>query len=353
VQLNSDYFNVGVIVDSSGNLWGTSGYGYYGNIFEIVKGTGTITPVASFDDYNGWGPNGLIMDGSGNFYGTTYQGGDHGSGTVFEMVKGSGTITALASFNYYDSSILAGGHPRGDLVIDDRGNLYGVTTAGGSTDGKGDIFEVVKGSGTVTDLAPFYSDHIFQLNTAGSISNLVLDSNSNLYGATPEGGPTHQGIIFELAQGSNTITSLASFNPANISGTYNMPNGAMPNGLIINEDGHLCSTTRSWSSLTGAHGDGTVFELTGLTITGPGQTTLTGNQHFVQALYEDDLGRTGDLYNPNDAGYWVNRLDNGTLNQAAVATGILHSHEAQTYLVATWYQTYLVLQRHLPLDRFA
>ena len=38
------------------------------------------------------------MDSSGNLYGTASQGGAYG-GTVFELAKGSGIITTLASFN--------------------------------------------------------------------------------------------------------------------------------------------------------------------------------------------------------------------------------------------------------------
>ncbi len=39
------------------------------------------------------------MDSSGNLYGTTEDGGGSSDGTVFELAKGSGTITTLASFN--------------------------------------------------------------------------------------------------------------------------------------------------------------------------------------------------------------------------------------------------------------
>ncbi len=41
----------------------------------------------------------LIMDSSGNLYGTTLMGGASSVGTVFELAHGSGTITTLASFN--------------------------------------------------------------------------------------------------------------------------------------------------------------------------------------------------------------------------------------------------------------
>ena len=72
---------------------------------------------------------GLIMDGSGNLYGTTYEGGPGisnpygvGDGTVFEVVKGSSTVTTLASFLGPN-----GANPAAGLIMDSSGNLYGTT----------------------------------------------------------------------------------------------------------------------------------------------------------------------------------------------------------------------------------
>ena len=71
-----------------------------GTVFELAHGSGTITTLASFNGTNGAPPQaGLIMDGSGNLYGTTDEGGASSDGTVFELAQGSGTITTLASFN--------------------------------------------------------------------------------------------------------------------------------------------------------------------------------------------------------------------------------------------------------------
>jgi CSLREA domain-containing protein len=64
-------------------------------------------------------------------------------------------------------------------------------------------------------------------------------------------------------------------------------------------------------------------------------------QKFVEALYVEELGRTGDLSNPKDAGGWVTALTNNTLTQAQVAADIIHSLEARTHLVDGWYPTYL------------
>ena len=49
-------------------------------------------------------------------------GGAYGDGTVFELAKGSGTITTLASFNGTNGS-----NPYASLIMDSSGNLYGTT----------------------------------------------------------------------------------------------------------------------------------------------------------------------------------------------------------------------------------
>jgi uncharacterized repeat protein (TIGR03803 family) len=62
------------------------------------------------------------MDSSGNLYGTTAEGGASNDGTVFELASGSGTITTLASFNGTNGATSLAG-----LIMDSSGNLYGTT----------------------------------------------------------------------------------------------------------------------------------------------------------------------------------------------------------------------------------
>ena len=50
------------------------------------------------------------------------EGGASNDGTVFELAKGSGTITTLASFNGTNGAI-----PDCRLIMDSSGNLYGTT----------------------------------------------------------------------------------------------------------------------------------------------------------------------------------------------------------------------------------
>jgi uncharacterized repeat protein (TIGR03803 family) len=217
-------------MDSSGNLYGTTnggGASRDGAVFEVVKGSGTITTLASFNGTNGLFPivSGVIMDSSGNLYGTTSQGGAFGDGTVFEVVKGSGTITTLASFNGTN-----GDSPHGGVIMDSSGNLYGTTSQGGAF-GNGTVFEVPKGSSTITTLATFNGS-----NGAGPVAPLIMDSSGNLYGTAGVGGAFGDGTVFEVPKGSSTITTLATFNGSNGAG----PEAP----LFMDSSGNLYGTTK-------------------------------------------------------------------------------------------------------------
>src|SRR5204862_471008 len=120
----------------------------YGTVFEVVAGSSTITTLASFDYSNGANPYaGLIMDGSGNLFGTTNQGGALGYGAVFEVAAGSGAITTLGSFDYYTN----GAYPAfgGHLFQDADGNLFGTAISGGPG-GNGTVFEVALAGNSIT-----------------------------------------------------------------------------------------------------------------------------------------------------------------------------------------------------------
>jgi uncharacterized repeat protein (TIGR03803 family) len=146
--------DAGLIADASGNLYGTTHNGGSPNcpyrcstVFKVTP-AGTETVVYSFTgSFDGSGPRGgLIADASGNLYGTTYQGGKYGFGTVFKVTP-SGSETVLYSFS--DGS--DGGEPYAGLIADASGNLYGTSQG---TDAHGVVFKVtVTGAGNI--LAPF------------------------------------------------------------------------------------------------------------------------------------------------------------------------------------------------------
>ncbi|HEV3081003.1 MAG TPA: choice-of-anchor tandem repeat GloVer-containing protein, partial [Gemmataceae bacterium] len=107
---NGSYPLGDLIVDSSGNLFGTttgkSEVGppsSNGTVFEVHKGSGTATTLATFNGANGAQPYaGLVADSSGNLFGTTHDGGASGVGTVFKVQLGSSpiTITTFATFTF-------------------------------------------------------------------------------------------------------------------------------------------------------------------------------------------------------------------------------------------------------------
>lgn len=231
----------GVTLDAAGNIRGTTsggGASGQGTVFEIAHGSKTITVVATFDAANGLLPNpGLVRDSLGNLFGTTNAGGAYDDGVIFEIASGSASITTLVSFDAAD-----GGHPLAGLAVDAAGNLYGTTSAAASGRNNGMVFELPSGSNTLTTLVTFNS----QSGPTGG--GLTIDDSGNLYGTTEGGLPYDDGTVFEIAKGSGALTTLA---------TFNVQNGAGPFGVLTRDSWeNLYGTTSS-----GIHGQGTVFEL--------------------------------------------------------------------------------------------
>jgi uncharacterized repeat protein (TIGR03803 family) len=287
-----------LVMDSSGNLYGTTSAGGAngdGTVFEVAKGSGTITTLASFNGTFGGAVSGLIMDASGNLYGTTQLQGANSHGSVFELAHGSGTITTLASFNGAN-----GFGPVADLIMDGRGNLYGTTTYGGAND-LGTVFELAKGSGTITTLASFNGT-----NGSQPASRLVMDQSGNLYGTTYTGGANAIGTVFELAHGSGTISTLASFN---------VTNGKYPSGSLVRDgSGNIYGTTRAG----GVNDDGTVFEVA------QGSGTITTLASFVYNGLNPHGGLamdgSGNLYGTASGG---GAFADGTVFEVAKGSGTI------------------------------
>jgi hypothetical protein len=235
----------GVIFDAAGNLYGTTAYGGphpptcggagCGTVFELslnAKGNWVKKLLRSFGTAGGGVEphGGVILDTSGNLYGTTFSGGAFGGGNVFELIRGSNghwTEKVLQSFAANDESYAG-------LIRDAAGNLYGTTLY--------TAFELTPGTGgqwTETIL------HTFGAGTDGSHlhAGLVSDAGGNLYGTTYEGGTGHCGtvgcgIVFELSPGTNgqwTETILYNF--------QNGDDGFSPSaGLIFDSAGNLYGT---------------------------------------------------------------------------------------------------------------
>ena len=86
---NGEFPKSGLTIDSHGNFFGTTEYGRangYGTVFEFNPNTSVLTTLFSFNRNNGANPiGGVILDSQGNLYGTTTAGGASSRGTVFEL----------------------------------------------------------------------------------------------------------------------------------------------------------------------------------------------------------------------------------------------------------------------------
>ena len=178
----------GVVFDSAGNLWGTTGFGgtyNNGTIYELVPSGGGWTESVVYHFLGGSdGANpyaGLIVDQLGNFYGATF--GDNGTTPkVYELSPSNGgwTFSVLYSLGA-DQGIV------GKLAMDAAGNLYGTNYYDVP-----EVFRLTPSNGIWT-LSGSWGG--IGYNPAGSV---ILDSSGNLYTTTQDGGPGEVGLVFEV-----------------------------------------------------------------------------------------------------------------------------------------------------------
>ena len=170
----------------------------------VASAAPTLTVLHSFTGYpDGIEPLGrLAMDSSGALYGTTFGGGTTGGGfgTVFKLAppaagKTQWTKTILYAFTGKSD----GSNPRGSVILDNSGALYGTTTYGGA--GAGTVFKLIpppagKTQWTSTVLHSFGGGNDGQNPWAG----LIMDNTGALYGTTNGGGsnPAIYGTVFKL-----------------------------------------------------------------------------------------------------------------------------------------------------------
>jgi uncharacterized repeat protein (TIGR03803 family) len=184
-----------LILDSSGNLYGSTtgvGAGDQGTIFKVDT-SGHETILLTFNGTNGSQPYGALdRDGKGNLYGTTYGGGNlndcnpgFGCGIVFKL-KPDGQEPILNVF----TGGSGGGLPVAGLLRDKNGNLYGTTALGGDC------------CGVVFKVTPNSVESVLHTFTGGADgespdTDLTQDSNGNLYGGA-QGGTYGSGVIFKI-----------------------------------------------------------------------------------------------------------------------------------------------------------
>jgi uncharacterized repeat protein (TIGR03803 family) len=312
----------GLLEASDGNLYGSTLSGGNsqncdfgcGTVFKITS-AGKLTTLYSFNNSDGAGPVGTLLEGSdGNLYGTTAGGGDSSCyegncGTAFKLTK-QGVLTRLYSF-CAQQDCTDGSIPTGSLIQGNDGNLYGTTTFGGAVGncnsffyyGCGTIFRLTR-SGRFTTLYSFCTQQGCPDGEQPS-GGLARDLDGTFYGTT---GFT----VFKVSSGGK-LTTLHTFCAQN-----GCPDGAGPYGsLIRGTDGNFYGT----NSENGVGGEGTIFRV-----------SATGDFAAVYSFHCDDGGcpqgrqpfsglvqhTTGDFYGTTSSG---GAYGDGTVFELSVGFG--------------------------------
>jgi uncharacterized repeat protein (TIGR03803 family) len=248
----------GVILDSDGNLYGTTmtgGSKGLGTIFELTPTDGTTWQLATLYNFGGK-PDAaaayatLIFDAAGNLYGTTYEGGANNQGAVYKLTReSSGTWAEQVLYSFKGGN--DGDEPFAGVILDQAGNLYGTTIEGGTAN-VGTAYVLTAANGWKKTIL-----HQFLGLSAADGANpngLIFDASGNLYGTTVGGGKYNPGTIFRLTPNSGRWkeTVLYSFTGGN--------DGAYPSaGLTMDAAGHLYGTTL-WGGPAGDTVGGVAFE---------------------------------------------------------------------------------------------
>jgi uncharacterized repeat protein (TIGR03803 family) len=191
----------GLVFDQKGNLYATTYIGGAHNggvVFKLTpKGKEIVlySFCAEINCADGASPEaGLVFDQKGNLYGTTYRGGEPGSGGVVFKLTPEDKETVLYSFCWQDNCTDGDG-PQAGVIFDQKGNLYGTTEYGGE-----------QYSGVVFKITPEGQETVLYSSCgqrcaygAYPFAGLIFDQKGNLYGTTQEGGDYEGGVVFKVA----------------------------------------------------------------------------------------------------------------------------------------------------------
>jgi uncharacterized repeat protein (TIGR03803 family) len=310
-------------LDAAGNLYGTTGFpgstcDPCGTVFKWDTATKTYTTLYSFTGMGNDGNSplgGVVLDGAGNLWGTTSEGGapncgldsnkaPFGCGTVFEVSPAGGELKGFSLSGPLD--------PTGGLVLDAAGSFYGTSKFEGSAEGKGTVFEM--GPDGIQKLL-----YTFMGLPDGQypLADLVLDSSGNLYGTASVGGPFNFGTVFKI----------------NPTGPQNFPLAVVIFGTgTVTGSGVDCSTNcATWVS------PGTMFTLTATPLaggsfvgwvappcSGTGTCSVTINSaQTVGATFDSDFTVSATALMP--AAVSAGGSATSTINVAADANGFFSS----------------------------
>jgi uncharacterized repeat protein (TIGR03803 family) len=202
-QVDGNFPAGGVIVDKAGVIYGTTSSGgqyYEGNVFKLTPtATGFALSILYSFKAKGDGANAdssLVFDNTGALYGIADFGGGKQANlpVAFKLTPSGSGYTESVIHVFQELS-----HPSG-VIMDKAGAFYGTTSAGGTghcgSNSCGTVFKLAP-SGMHYRASILYS---FQSFADGGfpVAGVVADAKGDLYGTTTFGGTSNYGTAFEL-----------------------------------------------------------------------------------------------------------------------------------------------------------
>jgi uncharacterized repeat protein (TIGR03803 family) len=267
----------------------------------------------------------LVVDASGNLYGTSVQGGANGSGTVFRLSPSASGWTHTVVYNFTGQA--DGGQPYGGVVLDAQGNnLYGTAVVGGTHRGSPCIDSGCGVAFKLTQSGGSWHQSVIHTFTGGSDgygpgNGLTLAKDGSLFGMTPTGGTHGLGIIYQLNPGASGTWKLKVIHA--FSGGDDGATGSAGR-LLLDGAGGLFGV----STVGGAHGAGAAFHVTqdpsgrwkltpiyefnGVPDAGfpYGGLIFDGSGNMYGTSYYDGANNLGSVYelSPTPTGGWTERV---------------------------------------------
>jgi uncharacterized repeat protein (TIGR03803 family) len=202
---------------------------------------------------------GAPYDGTSALYGTTYEGGEHDGGTVFELKRKKGIYAQTVLYDFCSAASCADGSaPSHDVYVDGAGNVFGPTQNGGGAN-EGVIFELSRTHGNYQETVLYSFCQLASCADGAPPGPITVDASGNLVGTTYSGGVTNNGTVFSLKPNGSGSQETVLYN---FCSQLSCSDGATPLGAVsIDQNGNLFGVAASGTEF----GTGGLFKLTGTT----------------------------------------------------------------------------------------
>ncbi|MGE5717051.1 MAG: choice-of-anchor tandem repeat GloVer-containing protein [Acidobacteriota bacterium] len=232
----------------------------------------------------------IVVDALGRLYGATSNGGWEDAGVLFRCRSDGSDFRVLHSF----ARVPYGGGPRPSTLVESSGRLYGVTEGGG-TNGASTVFTIDADGNDYRVLKEFSFDPVS--GTPGYVAALAVDAAGNLYGVSVGDVGGLRGAIFTMRADGTQFRTLYGF-------TYGGYDAGGPRALVLAKPGVLVGAT----SYGGAFGNGALFRI----------GTDGAGYRVLHSLSLEETGTQLSALVTRDGAVWGETSDGGAFGEGTL-----------------------------------